>query len=283
MIKTRDFELLDTLRSLGIRVHDSTKRNVQCFCHKNDEKSPSFFFELDTEKYKCFSCGLRGHGINNLIFELTGKEVKEVSFLNRITFGKEAHEITPKIPLLPLAIGNKGQVYLNARGFTTDSIKKWNLQYWSEEHGIIIPIKNVGYILRWIVPIDPKMKYKYIHGTKMDSTVFGIEHYNHKIPYSILVEGSLDAIWLDQLGFHNSLAILHTDISQKQLKLLRGATCIIYLCLDSDSPGIAASEKLIPMLKRYFIVKRMTLPEGKDPNDCTKEEIKYAFDNAVRR
>jgi len=269
-MNSKDREVLHQIQSAGIKIHDSTKRNLQCFCHVNEEKSPSFFINLDTEMFNCFSCGLKGRGINHLIYEITGQKINVVTLPNFIK-PKDKKLITPRIPILPLAIDNPGQEYLNKRGYVNDTIKAWKLQYWKDENGVIIPIENIGYIMRWIVPPDPKMKYKYIPGTRIETTLFGLTKFKTEDNSAILVEGSLDVIWNHQQGFMNTLGILHSDISEIQIKLLKGIVSKVYLMLDSDQPGIEATSKIRSKLRDYFIVKICKLPDGKDPNEVDRE------------
>jgi len=120
-----------------------------------------------------------------------------------------------------------------------------------------------------------KEKYKYVSGTKISNCLFGESKLQFDLRYFIiLVEGSLDAIWLHQLGYTNTMALLHTDISSIQMKILQKYNMPVYLLMDGDKPGKEATEKLYNKLNHRFFTKRCYLPDGKDPNDSTLEELK---------
>jgi DNA primase len=283
MVTQTQFDIINQLKGLNIKIVDDRTREVKCYCPKHEEQHPSFFFNLDTQLYHCFSCELRGQGINRLREDVTGLKT-DPSVLQTIcsTIPKASKKVIPSVPMLPLAIANPGEIYLKTRGFSTSTIKTWNLMYWPEKDGIVIPIDGVGFNLRFIHPKDKKDKYKYIPGTRVGDTLFGIDKIEEVESKSvIIVEGCFDVIWMWQCGFKNALAILHGDITPKQLKLLKGVAVVIYDCLDNDLGGENITNKIDKTLKENFIVKYVKLPSGKDPNDTSPELLKEAIDRAI--
>ena len=275
LMSNQDRELLNQLSNLGLNIVKVDGREAVIICPLHEDRNPSFFFNLDNQLFHCFAECLRGKGIGQLKYQLTGEAAKYSDVIPLPITAKRS--FLPRIPLLPLAINNEGEKYLLGRGFILDTIKKWNLMYWSEPNGIIIPIEKVGYVLRYINPEGKNKKYKYIAGTKIESTLFGIEKFkniNHSV---IIVEGAFDVIYMHQLGFKNALGILHSDISEEQIKILKGVTSIIYLLADRDLGGTGIEKKIVPRLRRDFIVKVCKLPEGNDPNGSTREEIEKAL------
>ena len=262
------------LRKLGVEVVDIIGKEIRCRCPLHEDKNPSFFFNLDTQLFHCFAECLKGKGIGQLKYQLTGEVAKYSDVVSLPAMMKKS--FIPRIPALPLAINNEGEKYLLSRGFTADTIRKWDLMYWSEPDGIIIPIERVGYILRYINP-EGKKKYKYIAGTKIETTLFGIEKFKNINHSAIIVEGAFDVIYLHQLRFENALGILHSDISEEQIKILKGVTNIMYLMVDRDLGGESIEKRIIPKLRRDFIVKVCKLPEGKDPQECSREQIEEAL------
>lgn len=269
-----DRELLEQLANLGLQIKRIEKREIVATCPLHEDRNPSFFFNLDTQMFHCFAECCKGKGIDQLKYQLTGEVTKYSDIVSLPATVKKS--FLPRIPVLPLAINNEGEKYLSGRGFTVDTIRKWDLRYWKEPNGIIIPIEKVGYILRYINPVDKK--YKYIAGTKIETTLFGIEKFedinNHS---AIIAEGAFDVIWCHQLGFRNTLGILHSDISENQIKILRGVTSIITLCMDNDVGGESTEKRIVPKLRKEFIVKICKLPEGLDPNQCSREQIEEAL------
>lgn len=277
-------DLLNKISKLGIEIVDVKGDEACCRCPKHDDSSPSFFFNLDTEAYHCFAGCIKGRGIHQLIAAVTGVsqqgEIIQELLPSRVLKDFERNKkIIPSIPNLPLAINNKGQDYLVGRGFYPKTISDWEIRYWNEEDAVVIPIEDKGYALRFLDK-NRKPKYKYITGTRISETLFGLNKLPKTLTNIILVEGSLDCIYMHQLGFTNTVALLHADISLKQLKILGGITDYVYIMLDGDKAGRDASEKIKVLLNHRFIKKICYLPDGKDPDNLKKEEIEKILKEA---
>ncbi|AWX42797.1 DNA primase [Metamycoplasma cloacale] len=65
----------------------------------------------------------------------------------------------------------------------------------------------------------------------------------------ILVEGQFDCIALFKIGIKNAVALMGTAFTESHLKLLRN--CNIYLFLDNDKAGIAATLKNLKIILYY--------------------------------
>jgi len=280
----QDQNIINKVSELGINISKINGREICAFCPKHDDTNPSFFFNLDTQKFHCFAGCLKGRGLHQLIYQITGisqaGRICQEERLKKFTFNREFDKkMLPTIPILPLAIGNDGEKYLSSRNFNQDSIHKFKIRYWAEEKAIVIPLENIGYILRYIDKNAFK-KYKYIAGTRITDTLFGLSYLPKILTNIILVEGSLDCIFLHQLGFESSLALLHSDISKEQIKKLGGVTDYVYIMMDGDLIGRQITKKIQNVLKFRFIVKACNLPENKDPNELTKEEITKILNEA---
>lgn len=276
-------ELLSKIDKLGIEVIKVTGSEACCRCPKHEDSSPSFFFNLDTEAYQCFAGCLKGRGIHQLIFQLTGvsqagEVMKEPALKKSSANFEKNKKIIPTIPQLPIAINNRGEDYLLRRGLSTQTIEKWNIRFWDEENAVVIPLEDKGYVLRFLD--NRKPKYKYIIGTKISETLFGLSKLPKTLTNIILVEGSMDCIYLHQIGFTTALALLHADISLQQIKILGGITDYVYIMLDGDKAGREASEKIKILLNSRFIKKICVLPDGKDPDNLSKEKIEEILKEA---
>jgi 5S rRNA maturation endonuclease (ribonuclease M5) len=226
---------------------------------------------------------IKGRGIHQLISDVTGVSqsgeiIQELAPTRVLKDFERNKKIIPSIPQLPIAINNRGEDYLLRRGFSTQTIEKWFIRFWDEENAVVIPIEDKGYVLRFLDSRKPK--YKYIVGTRISETLFGLNKLPKTLTNIILVEGSLDCIYMHQLGFTNTLALLHADISLKQLKILGGITDYVYIMLDGDKAGRDASEKIKILLNHRFIKKICYLPDGKDPDNLNKEEIEKVLQEA---
>lgn len=279
------------VKELGIKIsrENSHSHELYCWCPFHNEDSPSFNINYVTGKWQCHaaSCAVKGRSVDELSQKLVGRTFnleEENNWAERIheqLYPTIKRETQPFIPLLPLALKNAGQVFLNNRGIENTSINKWNLMYWESVNAIVIPIEFYGYILRYIDASKTREKYKYVSGTKITNSLFGEENLTFGEESSIiLVEGSLDAIALHQKGFKNTLALMHADLSEIQMRVLMKYMCPIYLMLDPDEAGRIASRKIYNKLRSNFVVRICDLPDGKDPDACSIEEIKTALDGA---
>jgi DNA primase len=282
----------EIVKRLGIKVsrENGYSHELYCWCPFHDDTVPSFNINYVTGKWQCHAarCGAKGHSINDLSRELIGKEFNVedetdnwVERIHKNLYPEIKIDSIPSIPVIPMALFNQGQKFLNDRGIDNLSIKKWNLMYWPREDAVVIPIEFNGYILRYLHPKTAKEKYKYVPGTRITASLFGEEYLTIGEKYGIiLVEGSLDAIALHQKGFKNTVSLLHADISDAQIKLLMKYMCPVYVMLDPDDGGTKASKVVYNKLREHFTVRICELPEGKDPDVCTVDEINKSLQEA---
>jgi len=101
----------------------------------------------------------------------------------------------------------------------------------------------------------------------------------------LLVEGLLDALYLNSLGFQ-AVSIGGTDLALAQIKALQAnGTKELLLALDMDKPGWVGTEKAISSLRlsklRAYVV---SLPAGyKDPDELVRAKGKEALQEAMRQ
>lgn len=87
----------------------------------------------------------------------------------------------------------------------------------------------------------------------------------------ILTEGELDVISSAQVHVNHIVAIKGSAISQHQAKLLKRAAEVVILSLDSDSAGVAATKRAIPILEAEGLELRvLQLPSNHDPDDLAR-------------
>ena len=148
---------------------------------------------------------------------------------------------------------------------------------------IMFPIRNiynkiVGFGGRTIGDAMPK----YINSPetlvfKKSETMYGeniATSASYKKNYSIVVEGYLDVIALNSAGIKETVASLGTAVTEKHLQKLWRSCAEIIVCLDGDSAGQRASNKLINMSLSMITPENklsfVQLPAGKDPDDIIK-------------
>ncbi len=93
-----------------------------------------------------------------------------------------------------------------------------------------------------------------------------------KADYAVLVEGYMDVVSLHQAGIPTAIATAGTALSPVQLGLLRRYTRRLYLALDADEAGQAATERYIEVaLQAGFFVHVVAIPSGKDPDEYVQQ------------
>ncbi len=119
---------------------------------------------------------------------------------------------------------------------------------------------------------DAKPKYLNSPETKIfdkSRNLFGLNYARRgKHKNIILCEGYMDVIALHQAGFTNAVASLGTAFTEQQAVLLRRYTDELLLTYDSDSAGVKAAMRAVPMLRRAGINGRIVHMEPyKDPDE----------------
>lgn len=100
----------------------------------------------------------------------------------------------------------------------------------------------------------------------------------------VVVEGYMDAIALHQFGVENAVASLGTAFTENQAKLLKRFSNEIIIAYDSDLAGQAATLKGLAILeKEGCVVKVLSLPSGKDPDEYIRKEGIDAFRDRIRK
>ncbi len=94
-----------------------------------------------------------------------------------------------------------------------------------------------------------------------------------KAEEAFIVEGYFDLIMLYEKGIKNVLAPLGTALTEEHVHLLRGVIKRAYMLFDSDSAGMRAAERVLPLFLDSgvdaFVV---LLPEGDDPDTFVRRE-----------
>ena len=101
----------------------------------------------------------------------------------------------------------------------------------------------------------------------------------------LLCEGYMDVIALHQAGFNNAVAALGTAFTPNHANLIKRYTNEVILTFDSDTAGVMAALRAIPILKEAGLaVKVLDMKPYKDPDEIIKamgaEEYQKRIDNA---
>ncbi len=139
-----------------------------------------------------------------------------------------------------------------------------------DENGRII-----GHSGRWLITKKPKYvntpKTK-IHDVKK---IFFNQYQSRKeikkTNSIIIFEGNFDSLSAYFHGIKNTVSLMGIDMSSHQIAKIFDSADNIYLCLDSDSPGINAirenTEKMLPYITNGKVLKFMQLPKDLDVDE----------------
>lgn len=140
---------------------------------------------------------------------------------------------------------------------------------------LIIPIVEEGKTVSYVARSVDGRKPKEISGPNKGQYLYGIDDFPPGTDV-VIVEGIFDCEAVKRAYFH-SVALLGSSISDIQLgKLLSTHPTAIILMLDGDDAGRQGTRKIYKKLiaRTHVPIRMVVLPEGKDPDDLTLEELR---------
>lgn len=91
----------------------------------------------------------------------------------------------------------------------------------------------------------------------------------------IIMEGEFDVLSSVQAHVRNVVAIKGSALTTEQIRLLSRTVKTIYLALDADGAGIAATSRAIELVQPFPVALRIIpLTGGKDPDDLARQDPK---------
>ena len=264
----------------GVSVPDETEFNILCPFH--DDTHLSCSINLDKGVWICFA-GCGQGSLKTFIWKLSGKPFDEIdeelknktweldfSFSEGINLEEESTEVLDYGQDL-LDVPSNHWIY--KRGFTSDIVNKWKCKV-NTYNDFVIPVEDSdGNTLGWLTRrLQAIPKYLYSKGFKKSKALFGMK-YLENVDTLFVVEGALDAMWLDQHGYP-SVGILGAVISQAQIDLIRSLRPTeVVLCLDNDEAGKKGIEKATIDMVNKFMLSYIDIPkEKKDLQEIKNSE-----------
>lgn len=107
--------------------------------------------------------------------------------------------------------------------------------------------------------------------------VYGLDMIPKGTSSIIICESIFNALTAEVYGFH-AVALMGTGNSYQLNQLKRLGCREFVICMDGDEAGRKATEKLKHQLSNIAIVWSIKMPDGKDLNDCTKEEFLQLYE-----
>lgn len=196
--------------------------------------------------------------------------------------------------------------YLKKKGYTYEQMKAVGLvekgdngYYDVFAHRLMFPLFNVynecvGFSARILTDDKTKAKYRNSSQTIVfdkSNTIFGLNlvralKSKQGVDNVIIVEGQMDVIAMHKAGFKNAVACLGTAFTPKHAKQVKLISSNVVVCLDGDSAGQNATNKIVDVLaENGFGVRVVKLPNGNDPDEYIKangtEKMREQIDNAI--
>jgi DNA primase len=281
-------ELFD---NYNIHIHSEGMNEVNIFCpfHKNLH-SPAFYINIKTGLWQCFnpSCGKKGN-FRQLYKQVTGKPfTKDIKLdhqalqntIDRDLNYEEGEKDQLNISDVEIDYDNQDMlsnlITLAERGLEYETLETFEVGYSMPKERVVIPVRDaqyklVGFIGR-AVKSEQEPRYLYNKGFKRADVLFNIQ--NAKAYNScIIVEGSIDAMFIHQAGFPNVVATLGSRVSEYQYKLMRRYFDSITIFSDNDAAGEQMKHDILNACsgKELYTVE---LPaDKKDAGEMTQEEI----------
>lgn len=268
-----------------------------CPLHENNN-TPALAVNVDTGGWKCWAgCG-ESDDIAKLISLATGESLSSVrrrlykllpddlnETLRDILLNLNESISTSEPKIEPLFYDrNRVPKYLLDRGFDKKTLKKWGIGWDIDLKAAVIPVysegKLIGLIRRLINPPENMPKYLYTSGLKRSEILFGIEHIPKECTRVALVEGSLDAIWLNAHGIP-AVALLGASLSLSQASSLRKRFTEVVMALDNDEAGHNAEKLAVNALSKMRIYCIELPDKVKDVQELNSDQLKTIFDNPV--
>ncbi len=306
-------EVVTVFEKLGIEYKEhkaGTELQFKCVHPQHNDKNPSAFINTITGRWLCFSCGRKG-SLLTIIKLVKGEDVDVGSFLSQTEllqmkiFGVYKQSVNNILKydnilkfqesieyessfFIPLESNKEALDYVLKRGINLNTINQFGLKFASSgnyRNRIIIPYyKNeqlIGFNSR---TIDPNERIRYLYYLNQEAFKGFIYNINNIINYNycIVVEGPFDLLYLHSIGIKNVISTLNTNVSFDHAKELIRFKKIVFM-FDNDIESKAGYKAMIKASDIIYSITNNSkifyaeLPEGKDPNSCSIDEIKLSL------
>ncbi len=287
-VKTQNPDKLKDMHKSGDNIQ------VTCPVHAHGQEShPSCFISINPNKQisygtaHCFTCGFKGSfskfvgacfnknesfGQHWLLSKYADVIIDNKFNLKPIDLSEN---IVEKPKILDESILDKFESYhpyMTKRGISDQVIKDFNLKYDQNKRSIVFPVYNTRHQLSFLTRRSVDSKQFYIDAGANKDIVYALDKaQNYSEVY--VVESQINCLVLWSWGYP-AVALLGAGTTPGQLKELRESNIISFkLCYDGDSAGRTGAERFKKYIGSSKFVTDITMPNGKDVADLTKEEF----------
>lgn len=275
------------------------------------DRKPSCGINLETGLWFCFSCGIAGDlpRLGEIVLKTSRDEILErikphstegvLSTVQR-KLAALMHRESPARLRLPGPYEDGPLDELVYRGFSPITLEKWGVRYVEKEtlagksgefhieKSIAIPIRDsASHLMAWCyrrTDSSPawQPRYLYTPGISLSTLWFGLQHH-HRSSEVVIVEGALDAMWLDQATVPALGLLGATNISERKVLYLQRYKRVVLLG-DRDHAGALAVQKLGSILGPrvpVFIAKYPKWVKASDPQELHPTDLEVMLTQAV--
>ena len=261
---------------------DGLEKHPSCYVYaRNDSDDVPFGF------YKCFTCGSKGQ-LYQLVSRCLNCGIEEAKQWLIDNFSKTITEELISLPEINLYKNRQPIKYIDEsflnqyayiHPYMTDIRKippeilfRFKVGWNPETDAITFPIWDEWG--RLIGISERKVKYKQFDLPKgLPKVVYLLDEIIAKsITEVYVVESQIDALYLWSIG-KSAVALFGTGSKEQYNLLKKSGIRIFHLALDGDMAGRHGNIRFIQNMPNDLMIDVLMLPNGKDINDLSKEEI----------
>lgn len=273
-------------------------KTFNCFSHGCHELGSDIFALIQASLGMSFMESVKFladlAGIDLETYEIDPEVVEErerKKFLSKEEKIRLYKTLSPEIPedLIKIYILNRNG-YFSSRGFPLEILDYFEVGSARDDYGIeraTIPVRDdecrlIGVTGRR-VDSDDDPKYlpvgrPFDKGKVIYNLCSAKEHIMSSLSRPvIIVEGFTDVWNMVRHGFLNTVSSMGVEVLEPQAYLLSKYCLTVYLMMDPDEAGRKGTLRSEKLLKNGFKVRKISIPDKKDPGDMTAEEIRSAL------
>lgn len=321
-------QIAAVLEDIGVEWVSETDSVFMCYCpfHRNTD-TPSFAVNKENGTYICFSpaCDVKGKLVSlvmevarlnifqakRLIEKNEGAKIPIAEEIDRILAKKDELTSFPADKINEMADAfwdSAAHEYMRNRGFDDKTLAYFQVGYSRIKHLVAVPVHDwdgnpVGVIGR---TIEGK-RFQNSKKIPTHKTLFNIHRAKKVGETVIIVESSMDAMRLHQVGFPNVVATCGGFFTKDHASLISRYFNQVIIMTDNDdpskhisincrkckntcmghNPGRALGEKMMDELKwvrfRWAVYEDGVIypNNAKDVGDMTDEEIIQCVNNSI--
>jgi DNA primase len=303
----RGVDMEQVLAGYGLRMKRVRKDYLRGRCplptHSSACSGESFGVDTAKKVWACHSAsccrarqGRVGGNILDLVAQLEGCSIREAALRlearrgvwaedQLVSKGKIVERPRKELAELPFRLRLSGwHPYLEERGVNRQTAACFGIGFYAGggflRNRILFPIHDsrgrlVAYAGRSIDGTEPR--YLFPPGFPKSQVVFNLHRAMDQAggppQPAIVVEGFFDCLKVHQAGYGNVVALMGTNFSEVQEKLLLERFSQLVLMLDEDQAGRRASQQLSERLRPRISLAWARLPPGRQPDQLSIGEI----------